>query len=688
MSIRYYILILILTNYSLYAQRTCELEEVTVIASRTTNNAGGYTTNLRGTDIAKGKPAADVLPFLPNISRENGNFKINGLTVSEIYVNGVKLSDLSELDNIPGEMIDKVQVQYLAGADQNAALSGGTINITLRRPPEGGFYGSVTANADWYRSCGFGNEGIGGMFNYRYKNLSVYDNLYIGASKLEENTEQWQAGPDLQTFITETTKSKGFDFRNRLSLTQQFNSGAQLGGSYLVSIYRSKPSSLSISDNMASAIAKRINTITQEGTLKFCLPLNKRGAAMEFTADFFNRSSNEHADYSMERDVVGATSDKNNLNLWKFKADFIYPHSRIFSWKFGASAQWISSTFTPSATLENDRFNISDVPTKMTGFTPIVYATAQGMFWKLRYSAGINGQLNRISYEDRDAGVRNHNTQWSINPTIQIMMPFGANMNHALMLNYKRTLSDIPYSAISSVINWDNAYNYTVGNPNLKAQSADMVMTGLSLCRNKINITALYAHTHDRIYWETFQSTENPDVFYTKPINISGQGVLGIGAEWIEVPLKWWKFILSGRVEITPENITIDGIHYGSTRFKEYFYFNNNFRFPQGWGGMLNINFEPTYRTLDRTYHTVYNVSGQIYKSFLNDNLQIAIDFSPIGNRRKLDRQVGMNKVSYKYTTPVQYIGLSITWNFSGGKQVNVNVVEGIQDYHETKDIQ
>ena len=203
MSIRYYILILILTNYSLYAQRTCELEEVTVIASRTTNNAGGYTTNLRGTDIAKGKPAADVLPFLPNISRENGNFKINGLTVSEIYVNGVKLSDLSELDNIPGEMIDKVQVQYLAGADQNAALSGGTINITLRRPPEGGFYGSVTANADWYRSCGFGNEGIGGILNYRYKNLSVYDNLHIGASKLEENTEQWQAGPDLQTFITD-----------------------------------------------------------------------------------------------------------------------------------------------------------------------------------------------------------------------------------------------------------------------------------------------------------------------------------------------------------------------------------------------------------------------------------------------------------------------------------------------------
>ena len=565
-------------------------------------------------------------------------------------------------------------------------MSGGTIRITLRRPPEGGYYGSITANADWYRSCGFGNEGLGSMFNYRYKNLSVYDNLFVGASKLEENAKQWQTGPDLQTFITETTKSKGFDFRNRLSLTQQFNSGAQLGGSYLISIYRPRPTSLSLSDNVASAITKRINTIAQEGTLKFCLPLTKKGASMELTADYFNRSNNEHAYYNMENDITGATYERTNLNLWKFKADFIYPHSRKLSWKFGASAQWISSTFNPSATLEDDRFNVSDIPTKTTGFTPIVYTAAQGMFWKLRYSAGINWQLNRISYENIDADVKNHNTQWAINPTIQIMMPFGSKMNHALMLNYKRTLSDIPYSAISSVINWDNAYSYTVGNPDLKAQSADMIMAALSLFRNKINITALYAHTHDRIYWETFQSTENPDVFYTRPVNISGQGVWGVGAEWIEAPLKWWKFKLSGRVEISPENTAIDGIRYGKTRFKEYYYFNNNFRFSNSWGGMLSVNFEPTYRTLDRTYHAVYNINGQIYKTFLDGNLQMAVDFSPLGNRRKLDRQAALNKISYRYTTPVQYIGLSITWNLSGGKKVDVDVIDGIQDYHETKD--
>ena len=671
---------------SVYAQTDHQLNEVVVVASRTHNNAEGYTTNLRGTDITKGKPAVDVLAFLPNISNENGTLKINGLAASEVYVDGVKISDLSELDNIPGEIIDKVQVRYMAGSDQNAALSGGTIMITLRRPPEGGFYGSVVADANWYRSCGFGNEGLGAMMNYRYKNLSIYDNVYVGGTKIKENAEQWMTGTDLHTFLTETTMTKDFGFRNRLSLTQQFKSGSQLGGSYLIATSRPKSSSSSLDGNSVSAIDKRISTLIQEGTLKFNMPLNKNGASMELTADYFNRSSDELSDYSTNNTNVSALSEKNSLDLWKFKADFLYPKSRELSWKFGASAQWISSDYTPSATVEDDRFTVSSIPTRTNGFTPVVYAAAQGMVWKLRYSAGVNWQLNRISYKDRSDDVTSHNTQWSINPTIQVMMPFGSRMNHALMLNYKRTLSDIPYSAISSVINWDDPYNYTVGNPGLKAQSADIVMAGLSLLGNKINLTALYAHAHDRIYWQTFQDAENADIFYTKPVNISGQGVWGFGAEWIGAPCKWWRFKLSGRIEITPENTTVGNVHYNKTRFKEYFYLNNNFTFPNGWGGMLNANVEPTFHTLDRTYHTVYNVSGQIYKTFLDNNLQVAVDFTPVGNRRKLDRQAGINKVSYKYTTPVQYVGLSLTWNFSGGKQVNVNVTDGIQNYHETKD--
>ncbi len=156
-------------TFQLQAQKEQALNEVAVVASRTVNTTDGYVSSLQGADITKGKPVVDVLGMLPGISREGGGFKINGLAVSEIYIDGNKLSDKSELDNIPGEMIDKIQVRYLAGSNQSSAHSGGTIMITLRRPPEGGYYGSVNVDAGWHRTCNFANGGVGGMFNYRYK---------------------------------------------------------------------------------------------------------------------------------------------------------------------------------------------------------------------------------------------------------------------------------------------------------------------------------------------------------------------------------------------------------------------------------------------------------------------------------------------------------------------------------------
>lgn len=682
----YCVMLLLFVSMSVFAQNTKELDEVTVVASRTTHNAEGYITSLRGSKITKGKTSMAALAMLPSVSLEEEQLKINGMPVSEIYVNDMKLTDRSELTNIPGEMIDKVQVRYVAGSNQNAALSGGVIMITLRRPKTDGYYGSVSAFGDWQRSCGFGNGGMSGLINYQTKNLSIYDNLYVGWKQSEDRSNQTVEAQDALTLLREETKSHGFGLRNRLSIVRDFKPGSSLGGSYLFSTNRFRPTSSTAAGSDLSVIANRENIIAQEGTLRFGMPLGKRGESMMLTADYYNRHANSNSAYYENADNVANSKDKSNLNLWKATADFSYPCSRSLMLQWGAFAQIISSHFTPTDLATDDRFPVSDVQTKTTGFTPNVYVSAKGMTGKLRYSVGLSWQLNRIKYEDVTNGVSNSNTQWSLNPTIQMMMPFGKQMQHALMLNYKHTLSDIPYSAISSVLYWDDAYNYSVGNPDLKAMSSDMVIAGVSLFRNKLNLTAIYAHTHNRIWWETFRDEANPTVCYTKPVNISGQGMWGFGAEWNESPLDWWNFKLSGRVEIVPENLTLSGIRYDETRLKEYFSFSNNITLKNGWGGMINAVYEPTYHSYDRTYHGVYNVNGQVYKTFCNDKLQLSLNFNAFGNRRQLDRRVADKVVSCKYTAPVQRIGISLVWNFSGGKKVNVNTVDGIQDYKETKD--
>lgn len=671
------------------------LEEIRVIASRTQHEVNGYTVHLRSSEIVKGKQSADALVFLPGVSKENDSYKINGLSVSEIYVDGVKLANVDELKNLPADMIDKVKVNYLAESNQNAALIGGTIDITLRQPPQGGYYGALTGGATLYPSYGFSNENVGNVIYYRYKNLSIYDNLSLNFNQPEETAAQtvWNQTTDLNTKIKENSKYRGHNINNRLSLTQQINDENSIGGSYYIATNRLKTSSFTTEsdiDAIQSAIDGKNHYLDQEATIKYTSTLSKRGTALKIVGDYFNRQSDNNSNYSYGDNTSSVSEDESSWNMYKLSIDLTDPRSQKLVWKYGASVQYITSDFDPilHSTVDTDRFPTSQIATRTKGLTPLAYISAMGQIWKIKYSVGVNWQLNKIEYKSLDNGMKSSDTQWGINPTVQLIMPLDKKGKHALMLNYKRTLDDIPYAAISSTIRWSDSYNYTVGNPDLHSPTADMVIAGVSLFQNMLNFTAVYSHTKDNIYWETRQSPSAADVFYTTPVNLPSADFYGVGAEVNLNPIKPWRMKLSGRLEILPEDVTLGGIYYGDTRLRQYYAMYNTFSFKHGWGGMLNLMLEPTFKTYDRTYHTVYNIGGQIYKTMCKDKLQLTFNFNALGDRRKYDRYANGSKVTYDFTTPIQNIGISLIWRFSGGKQVNVNAVEGgSQNYKEIKDI-
>jgi len=464
-----------------------------------------------------------------------------------------------------------------------------------------------------------------------------------------------------------------------------------LVGCYYIATNKTKTTTLDKGATGLSSVDTRNSYLIQEATLKYnTSSLSQRGTTLEIIGDYYNRQSDSKSDYTYAQNPSSISEDKSTLNLYKFSVDLTDPRSQKLVWKYGASLQYISSKYTPSvgAVDGSDRFQTSQVATRTSGLTPLVYASAMGQIWKIQYSAGVNFQLNRIWYETLDDGKTSSNTQWGINPTVQMMMPFGGNGKHTLMINYKRILGKIPYSVISSTVRWTDPYNYTVGNPDLKAQTVDMVMAGVSMFRNLLNLNAIYARTRNSIHWETRQCPTAHDLFYTTPINLPAHNWYGAGIEVNWNPVKPWTMKLSGRYQICPENLTLGGVYYGNTRFRQYYAMYNNFSFDHGWGGMLNINYEPTFKDYDRTYYTVWDVSGQIYKSMCKDKLQLRISFCALGDRRKYDRQANGRKITYDYTTPFQSIGISLHWKFSGGKSQKYNVVnDSSQGYEEVKDI-
>lgn len=291
------------------------LDEVSVVASRTQHDANGYTVNMRSSEIAKGKQSSDALAFLPGVSNEDGNYKINGLPVSEIYVDGVKLTSSDELKNLPADMIDKVKVNYLAGSNQNAAMTGGTIEISLRQPPQGGYYGALTGGATLYPSYGISNENIGGIMYYRHKNLSIYDNLSLNFNQPQETAEQtiWNEATDLRTKVNEKTKYRGYTINNRLSLTQQINDRNSIGGSYYIATNKLSTTSATLGTDaysIQSMIDGSSTYLDQEATLKYTSVLSQRGTTLDIVGDYFNRNSDIKSNYSYSDNTSSISEDE------------------------------------------------------------------------------------------------------------------------------------------------------------------------------------------------------------------------------------------------------------------------------------------------------------------------------------------------------------------------------------------
>lgn len=663
-----------------------QLGEVTVIASRTIQKANGYVVNLKGTDITKNKPAIDALQLLPAITYESKALKINGLTVSEIYIDGIKINDYSELDNIPANMIDKVEVKYLSEVNQNTSQAGGSILITLRRLPESGFSGSVGGSATALRRQGIGLESLYGAVRGRYGKISFYDYASANWMQLKEWEEQTITDHDKTTRMNTVVNKHCSTLTNRLSLTYDFSPRTYLAGSYYISSQNLRPNSQTAAGGVISAIDQRITSISNEGTLKLSSQLNDKGLTMTLIGDYFNHTRRNLQHFFNPSLADNAFHYKNITDMWEAFADFDIPLTPSMTLNSGVSAKIISSRYRPDNDYSSDRFDTSDFATDTKGLTPMVYASLRGAAGQLRYTAGLNWQLNRIKYTPIDKGEQTKNTQWAINPSIQLMYPFGSGNRHSLSFAYKHLLDNIPYSAISSLVTWEDPYNYSVGNPGLKAPTEHLVTAGVNLFNNLLNLNATYFYDKNAITWETFADPDNPDVFYTKPVNYDGDQSWALRAELNLKPIQQWRLKFTTRLSLNPENVTLGGVHYDKTRFRHIYILNNSFTFRNDWSLTLNADLEPTFHRIDRTYHTVYKVQGSIAKSFINEDLEISVDFAPVSKRRKLDRRADGKTVSLHYTNPEQYVGLNLRYFFRNGKKVNTNIAVGTQQYNEITD--
>ncbi len=92
--------------------RKLQLNEVVVTARQPSYKLtkGGVRTTVAGTELSDAGTGFDVLSMLPGVRADEGRIEVIGKGVPQIYINGRKLTDASEIERMSSKEIQSVEV--------------------------------------------------------------------------------------------------------------------------------------------------------------------------------------------------------------------------------------------------------------------------------------------------------------------------------------------------------------------------------------------------------------------------------------------------------------------------------------------------------------------------------------------------------------------------------------------------
>lgn len=575
-------------------------------------------------------------------------------TTHAIYIDGIKIQDYSELKALQASQIESVDIDYMSGVEEAA---------------DGGFSGYLQASAG-ANMYGYGGESARNIFRARTGNLSIYNTLaYVRQRYFSDNESEYlfkETGSDILS--REEYRSWGGYLSDRLNLSYEINPSHSLGVSGYIHTYRNTPytNTFYTGSDSTSQLYAPSRTDKYQGVFNYTWNINDKGGKLAVTADYLR--TNNTVDQFLTPEG-GPEEDHGHTfqttDMVRVRPTLNYPAGKGMI-SAGADVQYVHFR-----DLSTTQMQPAGLHTVMTGWQPAVFAEYSGSVKNFSYEAGLRAQINWMDVTAES--VHNRNLQWGILPMASLMYLINPQKGHTIALQYKRTMNDLPYSAISSFKQYSSPHSYVVGNPELVPETQDEVM-----------LMAGYIHLSNPIIYMTYVDPEQPDVSYNMPENGKYNSLAVFGVEGNLKPFKWWtvKPMVSLLLQYAQTSrYTV------SNQAMWKFSLSNNFSFSPTFGGTLNAYYEPESRMLDALWKPVAQVNGSLYKTFLDDRLELRLDFTLWRYVRRTIIETPVYMQSVWNRTKETRAELTLTWNFSGGKKVNVRrSADSIQDYKQITD--
>ena len=567
-------------------------------------------TNVQGTILEKAGTGNDLLSKLPGVSAEEGTVNVFGSGTAEIYINGRKMRNASELDQLSSDNVKRVEVVRNPGARYDAAVKAVVRIYTKKAQGEGfGFNNRFVAKYqyDWTTVEQFN-------FNYRKGGFDLGGILFGTDIHTEDNKRLVQ-----HTFLDKVWRQEN-DFHAishdqyanaMLSLNYQFDENHSLGARYE---FDRTPKSVYTIDPVYSRVFQDdafYEENTSRGTQRYpatghALNVYYNGQLgdwnIDFNADGLWSYTKALQDVTEQYTTEGSPLQEQVINTDNKNENTLYAAKLVVSRPLGGGNFSFGSEYAYTDRVTdyvNDQGVLDDVHSNIRENAVSAFAEYARSFGNLQAQVGVRYEHLASNYYE--GGVRigeQSRTYDNVFPTVSLALPVG---KAQLSLNYTGGIERPSY--------------------------------GLDASYKWIYFNASYVHTKDVVIQiSEAYSDDNPSVSMFVPVNkfdsdklyatLSLSPTIGIWSPQLTLMLlqQWYKVD-------TPDGLKNFNNPMGN------FSWNNHFRLP--WGIGLDVDLSAiTAGSQDNWQQTEagWSADFSILKTFLNERLSLQLQGTDLFN--------------------------------------------------------
>lgn len=620
-----------ISDTTLFDKFSKELGEVVVKAHlpQYKKTHEGLLTNVAGTVLSKMGTAEDVLKHVPSIVKKKDGYEVIGKGTPIIYINGRKMQDISELDNVKSSDIKSVEVIQNPGATYDASVNAVIKIKTIKKKGEG--FGFDTRSVYWYNKHDNTIQQVN--MNYRHNGLNLFATYkFSDATWMQKASYEQAVHVDTLWQQHNNNEVTGRIESHRLisGFSYDFNSNHSIGARYTLTspgYSRSKD----FFDSQVTADGKFYDYIKTDGlTIDKNNPSHQLNAyyngtlgktTIDLNTDLYFSTNRAYAysdEQSQEHDSRNINS-KNRVSN-KMVATKLVITSPLLGGNLSYGAEYIH-------THRNDDYEVNRTDLLANSYSKLEEQTASPFIQYARLTpignitVGLRYEYVRFKYYD--AGIYQPEQSRSFRnlfPTIS----YGAKIGKVMaQLSYSVKTSRPSYSQLSNNVSYMNRFTRQTGNPYLDNETNHSVE--LSGVWKFIQFMVNYKDSRNAIiYWAeqipedeaiTMISRKNVKSLKSMTAYISAAPKIGIWAPQINLGMQKPWFTLHTDVASYRLNCPI---FMGN--------FNNAFSLPCG----ITLNVDYRYQSKGNTMN-VYLAKEQhvldvsISKSFLKDALTLEI---------------------------------------------------------------